>query len=349
MRLVRSAVPATVLSAILSAFSGSLAAQDIAIDAVHGYFPPIPSSGSDPWTSGFFVDFRAELVALGFTLHPRTVFGAAELQGMEAVVLMQPHDAERYTDGEIAAIANFAENGGGVLILAMGHYPLDWNFTQLLAPYGCVKGGFGPSPGIVVSPLLGHKITQGLASFGAHGGATLFQIDSPSTDLTVLGDDHDLLAVASNFRGGHDVVIVSCAQIFGYVGTVLDYGIETPTNRRLLRNIAVNATAGRDDFVLMPYTPSVAGQVNELRVFDADPNERVYFIGGMQTGSTPLGFCGRVLGLQAPILLGSVVTDGQGKGTSTFTVPPGLAGVTVYTQALQLQPCQLSNRLKSSF
>jgi hypothetical protein len=137
MRLVRSAVQATVLTAVLSAtFSGSLAAQDIAIDAVHGYWPPIPSAGTDPWTSSFFADFRAELVALGFTLHPRTVFGAAELQGMEAVVLMNPHDAERYTDGEITAIANFAENGGGVLILSMGSSPLSWNFAQLLWAVG---------------------------------------------------------------------------------------------------------------------------------------------------------------------------------------------------------------------
>src|SRR5262245_20233509 len=284
MRLVRFA-------AWMALVASPLAAQDIALDAVHRAEPG--GNGLDPATSIFFDELRAELVALGFTLHPRTVFGAAELQGMEAVFLMEP-DFERYTDGEIAAIANFAQGGGGVVILAAGFSPLLWNLNQLAAPYGCVFGGGWNDTPMLATPLVSHPITQGLTSFGIHGGPSLFQIGSPATDLTALGGDQNVLAVAESFRGGHDVVLFSCAQAFFDSDSVLDYDLGTPANRLLLRNIAVNATSGHDDFVVMPYTPGAAGQVNTVRVFEAVPAKRVYFIGGLQSGTTALS-CGRTL------------------------------------------------------
>jgi hypothetical protein len=345
MHLTRTA--AALLIVLARSFAGPLAAQDIALDALHGH-----EMGVDPATSAVLAEFRAELQALGFTLHARSVFGPSELQGMEAVFLMQPF-LERYTDGEIAALASFAAAGGGVVILACGGGDSDaltFNLNALAAPFGCSFQGSAVAPdGTRIGPLTAHAITQGLDSFGLDFHRPLATIGAPATDLTVLGGAQDALAVAESFRGGHDVVLLASVTAFFESGSQADQDLGSPGNRQLLRNVAVNATSGHDDFVLMPFVPGVAGQANTVRVFEAVPGRRVYFVGGTQPGSAALPFCGLVLGIQAPLLLGSAVADGTGTASLSLQVPPGLAGVSVYTQALQASPCGLSNRLKATF
>jgi len=330
---------------LLSVLAASIRAQDIALDALHA-----PAPDQTLATGAQFAEFRAELTALGFTLHARSVFGAAELDGMEAVFLMQPYSA-RYTAGEIAALATFAAAGGGVVVLGEGGTTADninFNMNALVASYGC---SYAPTTtegdGLRITPLVRHAVTHGIDAFGVDFQRVL-TIGAPATDLSVLGGAQDALAVVEGYLGGHDVVLLSDSTLFTN-GLAADHDLTRPENRRFLRNLAVNATSGHDAFVVPPFAPGVAGQLNSLSAYEAVPGKRVYFVGAFASGSTPLPGCGLSLQLAAPVLLGSGVTDPSGTANLSLAVPASLTGTSVYVQAVQLAPCGRSNLLRANF
>ena len=329
----------------LSVLAPSLRAQDIALDALHA-----PAPDQTLASGAQFAEFRAELTALGFTLHARSVFGAAELDGMEAVFLMQPYSA-RYTAGEIAALASFAAAGGGVVVLGEGGASADginFNMNALVAPYGCSYAATNTeASGLLITPLRPHALTHGIDAFGVDFQRVL-TIAAPATDLSVLGGAQDALAVVDGYLGGHDVVLLSDSTLFSN-GLAADHDLTRPENRRFLRNLAVNATSGHEAFVVPPFAPGLAGQLNSLAAYEAVPGKRVYFVGGMNPGSTPLPGCGLTLQLAAPMFLGSAVADPAGTANLSLAVPGSLTGTSVYVQAVQLAPCGRSNLLRANF
>lgn len=336
----------TLASALFAAvLAGSTQAQDIALDAVHA-----PAADQTLASGAQFAELRAELTALGFTLHARSVFGAAELNGMDAVFLMQPYVA-RYTAGEIAALADFAAAGGGVVVLGEGGAASDsivFNMNALVAPYGCSYAATATEgDGLFVTPLHSHALTHGIDGFGVDFQRRL-TLAAPATDLTVLGGAQDALAVVDGYLGGHDVVLLSDSTLFTN-GLTADHDLTRPENRRLLRNLAVNATAGHDAFVVPPFSPGIAGQSNRLSAYEALPGKRVYFLGSRATGMTVLPLCGSTLQLAAPMLLGSALADASGTASLSVAVPGILAGTSVFVQAVQLAGCGRSNLLRANF
>jgi hypothetical protein len=331
-----------------AALAPTLAAQrTLGLDARHAY-----AAGHSLADGPEFAAMRAELGALGFQLVPRTVFGAPDLAGLDGVLLFQPY-VEGYTAGEVQALAAFAAAGGGVVILAEGGATADnltFNLDALAAPYGVAFASAASSPsGLAVQPLAGaHALVAGVDSIGVDFHRRLAQIAAPAADLTALGGEHDVQAVVDDFQGGGDVVLLADSTLFT-TGLAADFDLDDADNRRLLRNLAVVATSGRDDFVVLPFDPGVAGATNALRAYECAPARRVFFAASLTTGSTPLPACGVTLGLAQPLLLGSALADAGGTAALAVAVPPSGAGITVHVQALQLGPCGASNVLRAAF
>lgn len=97
--------------------------------------------------------------------------------------------------------------------------------------------------------------------------------------------------------------------------------------------------------------PGVAGEVNTLAVRCGVPGERMWFVAGVQAGSTVLPVCGGglVIDMVRPQVLGSAFVDNSGRAGLSLLVPEGLAGRTVLLQAAAPEVCMVSNRLAFRF
>ena len=90
---------------------------------------------------------------------------------------------------------------------------------------------------------------------------------------------------------------------------------------------------------------NAAGTPSTLTALNGTEGGLVGFGASLSTGAATVNCAGAVLGsgLAAPQVLGVVSTDGYGHAHLAATAPAGLAGATVYVQALDLATCTLSN------
>lgn len=85
--------------------------------------------------------------------------------------------------------------------------------------------------------------------------------------------------------------------------------------------------------------PGLAGQVNSLSMVDGDPAGQVVFVGSLGYTPTPAPSCpGMVVLSPSPFLIGAATADFFGTATMQISIPPELAGLIVWSQALMLDP-----------
>ncbi|MCC6909343.1 MAG: Zn-dependent exopeptidase M28 [Phycisphaerales bacterium] len=122
----------------------------------------------------------------------------------------------------------------------------------------------------------------------------------------------------------------------------IDYDFAADMTRGVLGWLATAATP--IDAVLAGPVPGIAGQVNQWTITGATPDTRTYFVYSMANGSHEVPGCpGVTVQMAAPIIAGSIVTDGNGDGTFARFVPAGASGRSIGLQAAQPASCMISN------
>jgi len=90
--------------------------------------------------------------------------------------------------------------------------------------------------------------------------------------------------------------------------------------------------------------PAIAGQSGTLWANGATPGDKVYFVYGFSAGSTNVPGCGGVqVDIAKPTIIGSPVADANGVAQLTVAIPSQASGVTILTQAVDLDGCLVSN------
>lgn len=104
------------------------------------------------------------------------------------------------------------------------------------------------------------------------------------------------------------------------------------------------------DLFLDNPTPGIAGQINRHDVFNATPDEAVYYAYATRLGSTRLPVCGGMtLGLANAQQSGVALALGDCSGSISLDVPPFASGLTVYLQAVEPSTCRVSNVVTYTF
>lgn len=128
-----------------------------------------------------------------------------------------------------------------------------------------------------------------------------------------------------------------------------------PTRFAIFQNWSVGVDnleiAWEPALALVSPSPGAAGVVNLFRAQHALPGETVVIAASLQPGSANGRCNGRTFasGLGSPRLLGTAVADPAGDADVTAFVPSGLAGVTVFLQALNRDRCETSAVLGVTF
>lgn len=101
---------------------------------------------------------------------------------------------------------------------------------------------------------------------------------------------------------------------------------------------------------LDPITPGVKRNVNSMSAIGAIPEGQVAFVWGFQTGSLIVGghICnGTELGIKPVQLLGFVTADGDGAAEIMFYIP-ALGDISlIYTQAIDIDTCAVSDVIEN--
>lgn len=96
--------------------------------------------------------------------------------------------------------------------------------------------------------------------------------------------------------------------------------------------------------------PGTAGAINTFVAPGATPNEKVLFIAGRTSGSTPVPGCpGLDVAIAAPRLLGLDRADATGLATLDAFIPTRATGITVLFQAIDRASCSVSNVITHTF
>lgn len=188
--------------------------------------------------------FRATITSLGHTIVSVSSFDAADLAGLDCLMLKQPYSVNSpagFSDSEISAIHDFVENGGGLVVHAeggTGSEDLVDNLNSLVSPYGVAYAGLATAnSGVTITGLVAHPVTEGVASFGVDYHRKLISITSPAIDLTIKSGEYNALAVVNGITGAGNVVMLSDTTLWKDPDTDWDYSIMTGDNRLLLENI----------------------------------------------------------------------------------------------------------------
>jgi len=95
--------------------------------------------------------------------------------------------------------------------------------------------------------------------------------------------------------------------------------------------------------------PAIAGQSGTLWANGATPGDKVYFVYGFKAGSTNVPGCGGLtVDIAKPTIIGSPVADANGVAQLTVAIPSQASGVTILTQAVDLDACMVSNAVSQA-
>lgn len=195
----------------------------IGIDAVHGF-----DSTFALGTGSNFDNFRTAITGLGHTIVPVSSFGASDLAGLDALILMIPYTQNThsaYSASEITAVENFTSAGNGLLVMGEGGGGFQpANLNALVASYGITYALNGTeNTGHTITNFVADPITAGVNSIGVDFQLRLTTA-SPSMDLTTNGGPDDALSVHT---GPQRAVFLSDTSIF------IDDAITFPPDRSL--------------------------------------------------------------------------------------------------------------------
>lgn len=124
----------------------------------------------------------------------------------------------------------------------------------------------------------------------------------------------------------------------------IDYEFATNMTRGVLGWLAVSAVPDEMNTLLGDPEPGLAGRVNQWTLTGAVPNSRAFFIYSLAEGTFEVPGCpGIIVGLNNPIIAGSMLTDADGRASFQRYVPLGAQYRTVGFQAVQPNDCRLSN------
>ncbi len=99
-----------------------------------------------------------------------------------------------------------------------------------------------------------------------------------------------------------------------------------------------------DGVTINGLAPAISGQKSTLWANGATPNNKVYFVYGLKAGSTNVPGCGNIkVDIARPKIIGSPRADADGVAQITVPIPASASGLTVLTQAIDLNGCLASN------
>lgn len=195
-------------------------------------------------TGGQYDSFRETITALGNTIVPVSSFEAADLVGLDCLMLKQPYSVNSpagFSDSEISAIHDFVNSGGGLVVHAeggTGSEDLVGNLNSLVSPYGVVYADLATAnSGVTITGLVAHPVTEGVTSFGVDYQRKLISITAPAIDLTIRSGEYNALAVVDGIAGAGNVVMLSDTTLWKDRENDWDYSLMTGDNRLLLENI----------------------------------------------------------------------------------------------------------------
>ncbi|KAA3607223.1 MAG: hypothetical protein DWQ01_16125 [Planctomycetota bacterium] len=170
--------------------------------------------------------------------------------------------------------------------------------------------------------LIGSRQFQGVESLTATLDGTLYGIANDGTHPTLIEIDKNTGAVVNEFSISN---------------------MSTSVDR-------VSGLAFIPKMSLGNPLPGVAGQFNSLKLRRAEPFTMAHFTYGFSAGLSPIPNCStKFVEIANATVFASVVTDFQGEATLNQQVSAAMAGRQVYLQALQIDPCQVSNLVVYTF
>ena len=112
-----------------------------------------------------------------------------------------------------------------------------------------------------------------------------------------------------------------------------------------------SCTGNPVDFTLLNTDPGIAGQVNDFPTTNGNPNTGKVFLFGRAQGTSPItvGPCSTTTGLDNPRVFGFALADANGDATFSRSLPAVLASRTLHFQAVDIQPCEVSNVVTTTF
>jgi len=91
-------------------------------------------------------------------------------------------------------------------------------------------------------------------------------------------------------------------------------------------------------------SPGVAGALNGWPLTGGEPGATAFLVASPNQGFTPVPGCpGVALNLSGPALVDNAAVDPNGNAAFAKTIPAGLAGRTVFFQAVEPGTCRVSN------
>jgi hypothetical protein len=195
-------------------------------------------------TGNDFDTFRDTITELGYTIIPISSFEAADLVGLDSLILKQPnsyYSPTGFSASEISAIHAFVNGGGGLVVHAEGGSGSETYFSNvnsLVSPYGVIYADSATeASGHTITDLVAHPVTEGVTMFGVDYQRQFISITSPAVDLTIGSGPDDALAVINGVGGAGNVVLLTDSSLWSDLGAGSDRPITFGDNQLLLKNI----------------------------------------------------------------------------------------------------------------
>lgn len=207
------------------------------------------------WTGAALDTFRSRISGLGHTLVSITSFRNAQLEGLDALILLNPYrTTERWSNAELADIRNAVVHRMNLVIIGevasnVGVGGDQTESDQVLQRLNALAGTYGVQyarfidNGRLVNGFARHVLTDFL-SIGGNPGITVYryrkmiQIHSPALNLTTgSGEADNVLAVVDATPCGGSVVFLSDLSTWWDSDYLLNVGLGEQNNSKLLDNV----------------------------------------------------------------------------------------------------------------
>ena len=107
--------------------------------------------------------------------------------------------------------------------------------------------------------------------------------------------------------------------------------------------------SGPAGYTIDDIVPGVVGTMNSINVSGASPGQPSHFTYGFSVGNTNIPGCSVDVGIRRAKLAGYAMADAAGNVSYVTPVPPSVAGITVYIQALEHAICEVTNVYAHTF
>ncbi len=214
--------------------NGTQCAFRVGLDAIHG------NDGNDSLFAGSdFVTFRSVVTDGGDLVEPLVTFDAAELQGVNAVVIKQPYWPDTISDSVVSALTAFVAGGGGLLVIADGGtYAQVSNINKVASVFG-VRFSSNEEwlNGIGAIALGSHPVMNGVSAFGVVYGLPMSQVNAPAVSIS----QPAVLAAADGIAPAGNVILIGDSTVWSNSPNA-PYDIDDWDSQQLLRNVIAHIT-----------------------------------------------------------------------------------------------------------